>query len=228
MQLAWIRLAAAFMVLYGHMFGIRGECEKLLGCPFGVRIEQLGVCIFFFISGFVVSQSWMRDAHVVGFLARRALRLLPGLAVSVVLTVVVIGPIATTLPLAAYFASPRTLDYLRWATLVQQSFLLPGVFETNHLHVVNGSLWSLPLEAMCYVAVATLGVLKMLKRYVGAGLLFIAIAAPGLLGSVYLMSVIACFVAGAFVFLAWGHVVAVPPRMPAIGDLSYSVSPQSG
>ena len=153
-----IRLAAAWLVLYGHAFIFLGLPEPLFlsWLPLG----PLGVLIFFTISGYLVSQSWARDPSLPRFLARRALRIFPALVVCTLLSVLVLGPLLTTLPLADYFASPHTVGYLRNIALYI-GYYLPGVFENNRIpNAVNGSLWSLPVEFAMYFVVAALGVLR--------------------------------------------------------------------
>lgn len=95
-----VRLAAAGMVLFGHSFVFLGQREPLFlsWLPLG----PLGVYIFFTISGYLVSESWHRDPHLLRFFQRRLLRILPGLAICIALTVLVLGPLLTTLPLNDY------------------------------------------------------------------------------------------------------------------------------
>jgi len=153
-----VRLAAAWLVLYGHAFIFLGLPEPLFlsWLPLG----PLGVLIFFTISGYLVSQSWARDPSLPRFLARRALRIFPALAVCTLLSVLVLGPLLTTLPLADYFASPHTVGYLRNIALYI-GYYLPGVFEHNRVaNAVNGSLWSLPVEFAMYLVIAAVGVLR--------------------------------------------------------------------
>lgn len=152
-----VRLAAAAMVLYGHSFVFLGlpEPRFLSWAPLG----PIGVFIFFSISGYLVSESWDRDPNLLRFFQRRLLRILPGLAVCIVLTVLVLGPLLTTLPLKEYFSHRYTWGYLQNIAL-HIVYYLPGVFE--HLRVpnaVNGSLWSLPVEFLMYCVVAIVGVL---------------------------------------------------------------------
>lgn len=162
-----VRLAAAWMVLYGHSFVFLGLREPLFlsWLPMG----PLGVFIFFTISGYLVSESWSRDPNLVRFFQRRLLRIVPGLAVCVLLSVLVLGPLLTTLPLADYFSNPHTRGYLRTIALYI-TYHLPGVFADNHYpNAVNGSLWSLPVEFLMYIVVAVVGVIHG-NRWVTAAL----------------------------------------------------------
>ena len=106
--------------------------------------------IFFVISGYFITESWVRDPSLPRFMVRRALRILPALALAVGFAAFVVGPIVTRMPLSQYFSDPAFFTYLKNVWL-QTSFSLPGVFETNRYPAsVNGSLWTLPIEALMY------------------------------------------------------------------------------
>lgn len=153
-----LRLIAAGLVFYGHSFVFLGLPAPLFlsWLPLG----SLGVFIFFIISGYLVSESWARDPHLFRFFARRGLRIFPGLAVCILLSVFVLGPLFTTRGLHDYFHDQYTWGYLRNIALYI-SYYLPGVFETNRLpNAVNGSLWSLPVEFLMYIMVSFMGVLR--------------------------------------------------------------------
>ncbi|MGO4377458.1 acyltransferase family protein [Pseudoduganella sp. RAF53_2] len=99
-----LRMTAAAAVLYSHSFPLLGlpEPEPLPGLTWG----RLAVAVFFGISGFLVAQSWESDSHGLRFLARRALRIFPGLLVLALLSALVLGPAVTVLPLAGIFPLP--------------------------------------------------------------------------------------------------------------------------
>ena len=156
-NLTALRWFAAGLVLYGHAFVFLGLPEPLFlqWVPMG----PLGVYIFFAISGYLVAQSWERDPHVLRFLAKRALRIFPGLAVCTLLSVLVLGPLLTTLDAGTYWRNEHTRGYLTNMVLYI-TYHLPGVFANNRLpHAVNGSLWSLPVEFFMYLLLALLGLL---------------------------------------------------------------------
>ncbi len=166
-----LRLIAAMLVLVGHSFVFLGVHEPLFlsMVPLGV----LGVYIFFIISGYLVSASWENDPHPGRFFKRRLLRIIPGLAVCVILCVFVLGPLVTRLPLADYFRERATYSYLRNIALYLV-YPLPGVFESSRVGAaVNGSMWSLPVEFTMYILLAAVGVLLRGNRW---ALLAVAVA----------------------------------------------------
>ncbi len=157
----FLRLLAAGFVLLSHQFPLSGLPEPNVGVQ---TLGGIGVLIFFVISGYLVAQSWERDPNVWRFFARRALRIWPGLIVVAMLTVLVLGPLLTTLPATTYFAQFRTWSYFRNLLMLLQ-FDLPGVFGSNpHPNGVNGSLWTLPLEVRCYLILAVCGLLGLLRK----------------------------------------------------------------
>ena len=147
-----IRLTAAYGVLISHCWPLFGLEPEPIGHLMG--FESLGflcVNVFFFVSGFLVTQSFDRHAALRDFAIARLTRILPALAVSTILTAVVLGPIVSTLPVHDYFRDPRTWSYLGNALVFMPQFDLPGVFSTVPTpNSVNGSLWTLPLEIAMY------------------------------------------------------------------------------
>ena len=160
-NLTALRWLAASMVLYGHSFVFLGLPEPVFmnWAPMGT----VGVYIFFAISGYLVTQSWESDPDPVRFLQRRALRIFPGLIVCIALSVFVLGPLLTTLPLKTYFLNEHTWAYFTNVPLYI-TYYLPGVFETGKApNAVNGSLWSLPAEFFMYLSLLVAGMLRIPK-----------------------------------------------------------------
>ncbi len=121
--------------------------------------------IFFSLSGFLVAQSWDRDPNIVRFATRRFLRIWPGLCVVTFLAAVVLGPLISTVPIKHYFLSAETREYFLTLKLTKVRFFLPGVFDTNpHQRLVNGSLWTIPLEIRWYAILCLFGLFGFLKR----------------------------------------------------------------
>jgi peptidoglycan/LPS O-acetylase OafA/YrhL len=154
-----LRLVAAAMVLYSHQYALLGLPEPLF-TPWN-SFGDAGVAIFFFLSGCLVWTSWARDPSAMRFFQRRSLRIFPALWVLCLVSVLVLGPLLSVLPFSAYFGSVDTWRYLGTALLVS-SKTLPGLFPGNAIpFVVNGSLWTLPVEFLCYITVAVTGMVSV-------------------------------------------------------------------
>lgn len=170
-----LRLMAAILVLYSHQYALSGLPEPSF---FGWNsFGGAGVTIFFFLSGMLVWSSWERDSNWRRFFVRRSLRIFPALWFVVLVSVLLLGPLFSTLPLDAYFTNVETWRYLSTALLVPRN-VLPGVFSDNPFpHVVNGSLWTLPVEFLCYISVAVLGSVKFMPRntLIGANLVLVVL-----------------------------------------------------
>ena len=156
-QFDLLRLIAAILVIVSHSFDLPGlrTSEPLHVITNGRFIfSDLGIYIFFIISGYLISQSCSNSYSAVNFAVKRILRILPALIVVVTITVLVVGPLLTTNLLHTYFQSRHTYLYFLNITLLQMHYELPGVFQENPFSFVNGSLWTLPYEALMYLIVA--------------------------------------------------------------------------
>ena len=172
-----LRLVAATLVLYSHQYALGGLPEPSF---FGWNsFGGAGVTIFFFLSGMLVWSSWERDSNLRRFFIRRSLRIFPALWVVVLVSVFVLGPLFSLLPLGQFFSELETWRYLSTALLVTRN-ILPGVFADNPIpYVVNGSLWTLPVEFVCYISVAVIGSVKSIGKSVviGVNLALVALLA---------------------------------------------------
>jgi peptidoglycan/LPS O-acetylase OafA/YrhL len=164
-----LRLLAAILVIFSHSFLIAGGTqnnEPLILLTGNQAILGLaGVFVFFAISGFLVTQSFEQTANPLHFLAKRALRIFPGLFVATLLSAFVLGPFVTDLPLGAYLSRVEPYQYVIGNTLLDQTVQeLPGVwFVDNPVGLeINGSLWTLRSEFVMYLMVLALGVLRLL------------------------------------------------------------------
>src|SRR6478736_9794871 len=157
-----LRLLAAWAVLVSHSFALVGEAEPLH--QFNASLGNVGVLVFFAVSGLLIRRSWEYDPSPRDFWAKRALRLLPALATVGVLTAFVLGPLVTAASLTTYFTSWETWVYpFRVAFLLPFGATLPGVFDDNvYAGAVNGPLWSLPVEVFAYFGLFVLGVAGLL------------------------------------------------------------------
>jgi peptidoglycan/LPS O-acetylase OafA/YrhL len=159
-----LRLVAALIVLFGHSFDLTARLEPLAQIN-EIGWGSVGVLIFFSISGFLVARSWDYAPRLGAFTLKRALRLLPALIVVLVLSAVILGPLASSLSPGAYFSDPATKSYVLDNALLQTNYVLPGVFvHTIYPNAVNGSLYTLPVEVKAYLLLAIFGCIGALVR----------------------------------------------------------------
>lgn len=148
-----LRFLAAFMVMAGHMCFIAGMNPTVF---FDTPVQSLGIKIFFILGGYFVANSWASDPNPLRYAIKRFFRIWPPLAAFVVIAACVAGPVLSTLPVQEYFRHPFFGIYFKNLALNIQ-YALPGVFENNPYPVaVNGSLWSLPVEATMYLVIPLL------------------------------------------------------------------------
>jgi peptidoglycan/LPS O-acetylase OafA/YrhL len=157
-----LRFIAASFVIISHSFALLSFDQPLVG---KMTIGSLGVNIFFLMSGFLVTKSWDGHPRMSAFLAKRLLRILPGLIGVTLFTVFVIGPLFTTIPLREYFLSPLAQHYLLNVFIFPLQYILTNVFWGGVANnIVNGSIWTLPLEFLAYLGLLVAVRAGLLKR----------------------------------------------------------------
>ena len=157
----FIRMMAAWVVLYSHHYSLVGLPAPVL---FGIHeYGGLGVLVFFSISGYLVTLSWLREPKIFQFLTKRFLRIWPGLALLCFITVLMVGFLGTNLSLHEYFSSMDVWKYFE-ALRMKIHYQLPGAFTQNsYPNAVNGSLWTIPIEVKCYLGLCLIGAIGALR-----------------------------------------------------------------
>lgn len=141
----WLRLLGALAVVLGHSYVLLDQPPPMIGTA---ALHSVGVMLFFFVSGYLITGSWLSDPHLIRFATKRALRIMPALLVVVWITTFVLGPLITSD--TTYLWKSETWTYLWRNSLLLPFHQLPGVFESNPSSAVNGSLWTLPVEVFMY------------------------------------------------------------------------------
>src|SRR6266568_7806983 len=179
-----LRLIAALSVVFSHSFLIAEGSEArepfvwITGnqCILGL----VGVFVFFVISGYLVTESYCRHPDPGRFAVRRMLRIYPGLVINVLICALLLGPVVSSLPPAAYLVNPELGQFLSMALSLDPGPLqLPGVlFADNSVGLlINGSLWTLRYEVMMYVMIVLLGMARLLHLRTAIILTGIGVAA---------------------------------------------------
>ncbi len=172
-SIGFLRLLLASLVVYVHCIRIGGfEGEFLSEWSGGtVSAGLLAVQCFFVLSGALIAASWNRTPRLGRYLWHRALRLLPAFWVCLLVTAFVFTPLLhlhTPEPRTPFFKiEPSAWDYV-WRNLFQpRTQIAIGIYPNNGPWAGdwNGSLWTLFYEGACYLMIAALGLLGLLKRW---------------------------------------------------------------
>jgi peptidoglycan/LPS O-acetylase OafA/YrhL len=114
------------------------------------------------LSGFLVAGSLERNT-ITEFLTLRVTRIFPALAVEVLISAIIIGPLLTTVALQKYFSSYEFFSYFL-NLLGNIHYFLPGLFIDNPTpKYVNAQLWTVPVELYCYLILTASSMLGIVK-----------------------------------------------------------------
>ena len=169
----YLRIGLSVAVLSWHSVGTSygtGVDSATMAGPLGSIVRAI-LPMFFALSGFLVCGSLFRSKSLVVFAMHRVLRLVPALAVEILLSAFLLGPLLTAWPLQAYFSGAEFWTY--FLNIVGEiHFQLPGLFLDNPFSgIVNRSLWTIPSELRCYLVLLGLAAFGLIRRRVALTLL---------------------------------------------------------
>jgi len=124
-----------------------------------------GVPIFFVISGLLISKSYEQSGSILNYYRNRCLRIFPGLWVCLVVTVgvILIGGIGS-------LGTVLTRDWLLWWAAqmsIFQGYYTPAFLKPFGTGMLNGSLWTIPVELEFYALLPALYFILRLHRHRG-------------------------------------------------------------
>jgi peptidoglycan/LPS O-acetylase OafA/YrhL len=164
-----IRLIAALLVLYGHSFFLAAPCasciditRRFLNYHYS---GDLGLFIFFVVSGFFVTMSMDRAKSLSAFAISRALRILPGLLTFILVSAFAIAPFYLTVDLSEYLKSDELKKFI-WINFTLQRYWadLPVDLGGQFPKAIAGPLWTLWIEVRLYFIVAIIGSIGLLSN----------------------------------------------------------------
>jgi peptidoglycan/LPS O-acetylase OafA/YrhL len=186
-----VRLIAAIFVVIYHSYELNTRSPFMTDpltsilSPYS-NTGDVGVGTFFIISGIFVTQSWLRDANLVRFSAKRFARIVPGLFVCLLLTTVT----------AVIFCSEKgwrgLFTQAPWQYIFENTLIhrlkdiippvenqVPGIYYNLNNTFMNGSLWTLYWEVRMYVLLALIGVSSIIpaRQWFASVAIFCLIAA---------------------------------------------------
>jgi peptidoglycan/LPS O-acetylase OafA/YrhL len=165
-SLSVLRLVLAAVVALVHAQALGWDDQPRLG---HTQIGDLAVDAFFVISGFLVAGSALRLPTLRRFLWHRALRILPGFWVCLLVVAVVVAPLVARLqgrPAGGIFTgNDSSLSFVthNLALLIRQ-WDISGLNATSGDAAMDGALWTLFYEALCYLAIGVLVAFGLLRR----------------------------------------------------------------
>lgn len=179
----FLRLVCCLIVIYEH-------CVVLSGADFPCYdLRGIAVKVFFILSGFWVTQSFLKSDSIKEYSIKRFKKILPQYWMVVLVCAVGLSAFSV-LPLREYFCNSVFYKYLA-ANILTLNFIqpnLPGVFEGLALNgSVNGSLWTIKIEIGFYILLPFIvfAVKSLREKFNGGGYECIVLAALYLLSVLY-------------------------------------------
>ncbi|UFH56371.1 acyltransferase [Spirosoma sp. KNUC1025] len=161
----FVRFILAVLVVFSHCYVIYyGNVSEE---PFEqlskgqLALGTFAVNCFFIISGFLITQSWERSENFLAYLKKRVLRIYPGFIVVCFAGAYIFAPLGLYVMrypeyMVQYWSYIDVPDLIL-TTLRLGTPLLPATFKNMPWpNVVNGSLWSIPYEFVCYLIIPLL------------------------------------------------------------------------
>lgn len=160
----------AILVLIGHgSYYYAGDIGWLIPSTNNqIALGRFPVDVFFIISGFLITASFMKKKSVTSFVWNRFLRIYPAYFVCIIIIGLIVAPV---------FGISTELSYIYHNLLLVRGIdnSIVGLFSMNPGGSgVNGSLWTLPWELKAYLMVLILGVIGIFKSKISVVLLFLA------------------------------------------------------
>jgi peptidoglycan/LPS O-acetylase OafA/YrhL len=146
-----LRLVFASMVVLYHI-GILSQAATL---AWSLRVSAaFAVQAFFVVSGFLVTMSFENSSSIKSYVSKRLRRIAPAYIAVIIGAALGLSAIST-LPLGEYFANRELWRYIAFNLLLSNFSApdLPGVFQSNFMSSVNGSLWTIKIEVAFYCVV---------------------------------------------------------------------------
>ncbi len=159
----FLRFAAAVVIVVTHAYALRLGYVGIGMYDPVILIGQAALAALLVTSGYLIAASWESTASPLRFAWKRVLRVVPALALAILVTLFVIGPLMTSLSPAEYFGALFSPAGLATVPFFENGSAI-GLFQENPWTYVNGSLWTIPVEVLMYGVVAALGIAGLLWR----------------------------------------------------------------
>lgn len=171
----FLRLSMAVLVIFSHSFilgsgSYRAEPIYVISRGFSTG-GGLAVDTFFIISGYLVTASFMRSKSLWSYLKKRVLRIYPGFIGVSIFNLLVVVPLSLGVLKGSNTFHRAIFVVLKMCTLAGVVCL--HSFTKNAVSGIDGSLWTIRYEFACYLCLAGLGLLGVLRSRRACALLFV-------------------------------------------------------
>ncbi len=162
----FLRLFFASLVIVSHSPEIidQNRSREILTNIFGtISFGELAVDSFFLISGYLILKSFYSTSTVKSYFTKRILRIYPGFIVASLFCIFVVTPLAGGLSL---ILNLHPTDWLTAFTklLILDSPAVDGLLMGNEPFALNGAMWSVWLEFLCYASIPVFFLLGLHKK----------------------------------------------------------------
>jgi peptidoglycan/LPS O-acetylase OafA/YrhL len=164
----FLRLLFAYLVIVSHspvLIDQNESREILFQITGSYTFGRLAVDGFFLISGYLICQSYESSKTLFSYLAKRALRIYPAFIVCTLFCLYIF------LPLTGNSHLLKTIDFFTESKYLLKSLALStpyieGVSLNSNVKIINGSVWTIRYEFICYLMIPLIALLGLTKRRV--------------------------------------------------------------
>ena len=162
----FLRLFFASLVIVSHSPEIidQNRSREILTNIFGtISFGELAVDSFFLISGYLILKSFYGTSSVKSYFTKRILRIYPGFIVASLFCLFVVTPIAGGWQLLSNF---QLFDWFKAFSklLILDSPEVNGLLLGTQPFALNGAMWSVWLEFLCYISIPVFFLLGFHKK----------------------------------------------------------------
>lgn len=151
-----IRHIAALAVLFSHHYAFSGLSEPKV---FGItKLGTFSVVVFFSISGYLITQSYLRTSSPYSYFKKRISRIFPALIVCSLIMTMLVCTIFGKADWQSYLASKEAITNFIYYSFFGAHAAPEQInyFSSNYIYkdALNGSLWTLFFEFFDYMLIA--------------------------------------------------------------------------
>lgn len=160
----FLRLLFASMVIISHSSAIlygNSDHEPMMWLFGTMSFGDFAVDGFFLISGFLITASYFNSKNNFDYFSKRVARIYPGFIVCFLICVFVVAPLAGAT--TASYEPSQLMEYLTSILTLRQP-MIDGVFANTHYPFINGSMWTISFEFECYILIAIVGAIGLLRN----------------------------------------------------------------